>query len=100
MPLDLVRQDVDLTGVDRVQVSAQVRRAGAKNAFVTFFVYGDDDEVLNRDVDLAQLRGDRQWQWVARTYDLPDGARHGVFMVVMVLGGDVWIDDARVTPVR
>ena len=65
-----------------------------------FFVYDADDNVLNQDVDIAQLRGDREWERVSRSYDVPDGAKYGVFMVVMVLAGEVWIDDVRVVPVR
>ena len=100
MPLDLVRQNVDLTGYERIQASAQVRCAGAKNTFVKFFVYDADDNVLNKDVDLVQLRGDLDWERVSRSYDLPDGAKYGVFMVVMVLAGEVWIDDVRVVGVE
>ena len=65
-----------------------------------FFVYDADDNVLNKDVNLVQLRGDLDWERVSRSYDLPDGAKYGVFMVVMVLAGEVWIDDVRVVGVE
>lgn len=100
MPVDVLRQEVELEGGTKVQVSAQVRCRGARNAFLKFFVYGDGEKALNEDVDLVHLRGDRDWEAVARTFELPKEARRGVLMLVMVLDGEVWLDDARVVAVR
>lgn len=95
-PMDVVHQDVPLAGRTRVQVSALVKSKAAGNAFLKFFAYGPDGSVLDENVDIVNLRGDRDWSRVVRDYTLPAGAKTGAVMLVMVLGGEVWVDDVRV----
>lgn len=100
VPMDVVRQDVDLVGRTRVQVSAQFRCKGAGNAWLKFFIHGPDGAVLLDDVDLMHVTGDRDWSRVARDYELPAGAKTGTVMIVMVLGGELWVDDVHVVAPR
>lgn len=91
MPLDLVRQDVgELPKQGRVTARAWVKTKGAKNAFVKCFLY-EGDEIVHEDVDVAHLRGDADWKQVEKTWDVA-GADRAVFQIVLVLGGEVWID--------
>ena len=97
MPLDVVRADIRrLTPGSRVKVSAQVKAKGVGNAFLKFWVYDDAGESLVRDVDVRQIRGSFNWKRIEKTYDLPKNAVSAAVMVVMVMGGDLWIDDVRV----
>ncbi|MFO1053268.1 MAG: hypothetical protein U1F36_13735 [Planctomycetota bacterium] len=97
VPMDLIRQDVDLSDLQTVQVSARLKTKAAGSAFLKFYVYGPDGEVLNEDVDVVHLEGDQDWRCVIRDYALPEGAKSGALMLVVVRGGEIWIDDARVT---
>ena len=99
VPLDLIKQQVPLPDTGRATARAWVRCKGAGNAFVKFFVYDANDQVLHQDVDLVHLSGDAGWQQVEKTLDLK-GASYGVLQVVLVLGGEVWIDGAEVIASR
>jgi predicted esterase len=100
VPLDLVRQDVDLRGAVRVRVSCWTAAEGAGNAFVKFFAYDENDEPLHSDVDVVHLRGDRDGAVDAKSWELGGEAVRGTLMIVMVLGGEVRVDDLRVVVER
>lgn len=96
VPLDLVRQEVrKLAKAEQLLVSCRVRSSGCGNALVKFFLYDDADRVVAEQVDLVQLRGDQDWQPVQKAFDARR-ASYGVLQVVMVLDGEVWVDDVRV----
>jgi predicted esterase len=96
MPMDLLRQDVQLPDdATRVTARAWVKSKEAGNAFVKFFLFDKDDKVVHEDVDLVQLRGSQDWQKVEKTWERKD-ATHGALQVVLVMGGEVWIDAAEV----
>ncbi|MCC6670365.1 MAG: hypothetical protein IT458_04845, partial [Planctomycetes bacterium] len=71
-----------------------VKTKGARNAWVKCFLYRGD-EVVHEDVDVARLPGDSDWQRLERTWQLA-GADRAVLQIVMVLGGEVWIDTCEV----
>jgi predicted esterase len=97
-PLDLVFQEVSALPKDgQVMARAWVKTKGCKNAWVKCFLY-KGDEVVHQDVDLAQLHGDADWQQVSKTWDVA-GADRAVFQIVLVLGGEVWIDGCELAPV-
>ncbi|MBK8979221.1 MAG: hypothetical protein IPM29_25270 [Planctomycetes bacterium] len=100
MPLDLLRQDVDLRGAERVRVSCWTSSQAAGNAFVKFFAYDENDRPVHEDVDVVQLRGDRAGTVDAKSWELQGKAVRGTLMIVMVMGGEVHVDDVRVVVER
>jgi predicted esterase len=97
-PLDLVFQEVSTLPADGdLMARAWVRTKGCKNAWVKCFFYKGEN-VVHQDVDLAQLRGDADWQQVSKTWDVA-GADRAVFQIVLVLGGEVWIDGCELAAV-
>lgn len=95
LPLDLLRQDVDLPdGASVVTARAWVRSSKAGNAFVKCFLFDAAGETVHADVDLVHLRGDRDWQQVEKSWPKQTAVR-AAFQVVLVLGGEVWIDGAE-----
>ena len=96
MPLDLVRRDVDLAGAQKVTVSAWVAAEAAGNAFLKFFAYDASGATVSTDVDIVQLRGDREGGRVEKTWQLDGKAETGAVMLVMVMDGEVWLDDVQV----
>lgn len=94
-PLDLVHQEVrDLPKGESLTARVWVKTKGARNAWVKCFLYRGD-EVVHEDVDVARLPGDSDWQRLERTWQLA-GADRAVLQIVMVLGGEVWIDTCEV----
>lgn len=97
VPFDVLRRDIaSVTPGARVTVSAQVKGKDVGNAFLKFWVYDQAGEPVIQDVDVQQLRGTFNWKKVEKTYDLPRNAASAAVMVLMVMGGDLWIDDLRV----
>jgi hypothetical protein len=97
MPLDLVAQEVRKLGkAEQLLASCQVKCKGCRNAWVKLFLYDAEDEVVHQDVDLVHLRGDQDWQLVQKSFTVGK-ASYAVFQVVMVLGGEVWVDDVQLT---
>lgn len=95
MPLDLLAQEIDGLPADgTVTARAWVRTKACKNAWIKCFLYRDD-EVVHEDVDVAQLRGDSEWQQVEKSWPV-GGASRAVFQIVMVSGGEVWVDGCEV----
>ena len=97
MPLDLLRTEVkDIVPGTRVRVSMQVKGEGIGNAFVKFWAYDKDQKPLIQDVDVAQLRGNFGWKEIEKTYDLPKDTDNAHLQVVMIMGGELYVDDVRV----
>ncbi len=96
LPLDLVRQDIArLPPSGQVVVRAWVKCKDSGNAFVKFFLLDDRNQPVHAEVDLVQLRGDKDWTLVEKAYDVGKATR-AALQVVMVLGGEVWVDGAEV----
>ena len=96
-PFDVLRTDLpELTPGTRVEVSAHVKGVDVGNAFVKFWVYDAAGTSLVQDVDVVRLTGTFDWKRVAKAYDLPAGAASAAVMVLMVVGGELWLDDVRV----
>jgi hypothetical protein len=95
-PLDLVVQEVELPEGSEVTASVMVKSKGAKNAWIKVWLYGKDGEALHSDVDLLRVPADGEWQQVEKTWQ-HKGAVRATVQVILVLGGDVWIDDFRLT---
>ncbi|MBK8100237.1 MAG: carbohydrate binding domain-containing protein [Planctomycetes bacterium] len=95
MPLDLLVQEIDdLPKAGTVTARAWVRTKDCKNAWIKCFLYRGD-ELVHQDVDVAQLRGDAGWQQVDRSWPVA-GATRAVFQIVLVMGGEVWVDGCEV----
>lgn len=96
-PLDLVTQEVELPkGGDTVVASLQLKSKAVANAWVKVWRYGDDGEPVDTDVDLVRVPRDTDWQEVARTFPR-NGAVRVVVQVVVVLDGELWIDDVSLS---
>jgi len=99
MPMDVIRCDIArLPAGKSVVVSAMVKTRGVKNTFVKFFVYDDAGDSLIDDVDVKRLTGTADWTRIEKTYGLPENAASAAVMIAVVLEGELWIDDVRVTP--
>lgn len=97
MPLDLVTQTIELpkpSGDDEVvRFALQCKSKGSKNAFLKLWLYDGAGKVLNeRDIDIAHLRGDQDWRRFNKTL-ARGAAERAVIQFVMVLAGEVWVDD-------
>ncbi len=100
MPMDVVRLNIDsLPKAGRVRVSAMVRSEEAVNSFFKFFIYDGAGESLTNDVDVARVTGTGDWKRIEKTFRLPKDSRSAAVMFVMVMGGEVWLDDIRVEEV-
>lgn len=100
LPLDLVVQEIDdLPAKGKVTATAWLKSAGAKNAWIKVWLYGDGDQVLHEDVDLAHVTGDLDWQQFTKTWEVA-GAKRAVVQIVMVLGGELWVDDVSLVPAK
>ncbi|MCP5068424.1 MAG: hypothetical protein GY946_17830 [bacterium] len=97
MPLDLLRTEVkDIVPGTRVKISMQVKGEKVGNAFVKFWAYDQAGNSLIQDVDITQLRGDFGWKEIEKTYDLPKEAANAHLQIVMIMGGELYVDDVRV----
>ena len=81
----------------KVVVTAKVKAKGLKNFWIKFFVYDRKDEVVVEDCDVGRYTGTFGWKDVDREFDLPKEAVRAEVRLCMFLGGDVWVDDVRVT---
>ncbi len=98
-PVDVIRANLsDLPAGGRVKVSAMLKADKARNAWFKFFAYDDQGNVAVKNVDIKHITGSFGWQRVSRVYDLPANARTGAVIIMMVMGGTVYVDDIRVTP--
>jgi len=99
LPLDLISQQVALRSGTKLRFSCQVKTKDCKNAFLKLWVYDRKDQLVAEDVDVAQLRGSGDWRKLEKFVEVGKGTR-AVVQLVMVLGGEVWLDDCRLESVE
>lgn len=99
VPLDLVSQQVALPAGTKLRFSCQVKTKQCKNAFLKLWVYDAEDKLVAEDVDVAQLRGSNDWRKLEKVVEIGKGTR-AVVQLVMVLGGEVWLDDCRLESIE
>lgn len=98
-PVDVIRANIAaLPAGKRVKVSAMIKADKARNAWFKFFVYDDQGNVAVQDVDIKHITGSFGWRRFSKTYELPANAKSGAVIIMMVMGGTVYVDDVRVTP--
>jgi len=98
MPLDLVMQEIDdLPASGKVTASVWLMSSGAKNAWVKVWLYGADDKPVHEDVNLVHVTVDGEWREYTKTWEVA-GAKRAVVQIVMVLGGELWVDDVSLVP--
>ncbi len=97
MPMDVMRYNIDvLPAGGKVEVSAKLKGREVKNAFFKFFIYDENGETLLEDVDITRISGTSGWKAYSRTFDVPANARSAAVMIVMVLDGELWVDEVSV----
>lgn len=94
LPLDLVIQQVALKAGSTLRFSCQVKTKDCKNGFLKLWVYDDKDQPVSEDVDVGLLRGSGEWRKLEKLVPLGKGSR-AVVQLVLVMGGEVWLDDCR-----
>lgn len=94
MPLDLVQQQVRLDGGKKLRFTAQVRLQDCKNAWLKLWVYDAEDRPVHQDVDVLHLRGSSDWRRCEKVVEIGAGKR-AVVQLVLVMDGEVWLDDCR-----
>lgn len=101
MPVDIVRINVkDLTPGQPVEVSAKIRAKSAGNAWMKFFVWDADGNVLIENLDVTRIHGTHDWRVASKRFMLPENADSAAIQFWFVMDGAVWIDDVRVIPVN
>jgi len=99
VPLDLLLQEVTLPkgATGDVALAMQVKTDGVRNAWLKLWLYDDKDQVVNKDdVNVARLQGTKGWQRYTKQVKRGAAVR-AVVQVIMVMGGEVWLDDAKLT---
>jgi CheY-like chemotaxis protein len=96
MPLDLVVQDIELPAGGTLTCTASIKSKAAKNAWIKVWIYDQDGNALRDDVDLARVPADGDWQRVEKAWPCA-GAVRATVQIVMVMGGDVWVDDVTLS---
>jgi tetratricopeptide (TPR) repeat protein len=101
MPIDIVRINAKkLTSGQSVDVSAMIKAEDAVNAWMKFYVWDADGNVLIEDLDVTRIHGTHDWRKAGRRFKLPDNADSAAIQFWLVMGGTVWLDDVKVTPVE
>lgn len=99
VPLDLLAQEVNLPkgATGDVTLAIQVKTEAVKNAWIKLWLYDDNDQVVNKnDVNVTRLQGTKGWR--RYTKELKRGAAtRAVVQVIMVMGGEVWLDNVKLT---
>lgn len=98
-PLDLLRQEVALPAGRTLNVKLAVKTKDVQNARIKVWLYDDDDEAVHRASDVAVLSGTQDWHVVGQSWPTK-GATYAVLQVLMVGGGEVWLDDASITVMK
>ncbi len=98
-PLDLLRQEVELPPGSRVVASLQAKCKGVGNAFVNVLLYDDEDRVVHADGRLVAFPPDGKWQRFERDWPAK-GASRAIVQIVMMHGGELWIDDVMLAVVK
>lgn len=92
--MDLVFQQVTLPAGSKVRFACRSKTKDCKNVWLKLLVCDADDKPVGEDVDVLQLRGSGDWQQAEKTVTLGKGTR-AVVQLVLVMGGEVWLDDCR-----
>jgi len=101
IPVDLCMLNVaSLPSDARARVSFKAKGNEVGNTWFKFRAFDAEGTLLNQDVDVAQLRGTFDWKTFEKTYDLPAGAERGSIQLMMVMGGELFIDDVRIERVE
>ncbi len=95
-PLDLVTQEVELPPGRTLTAVAQLRCKGVQNAWLKVWRYRKDGAPIDQDVDLVRLPTDGDWQRIEKQFAC-DGAVRAVVQLVVVLDGEIWLDDVSLT---
>ncbi len=90
-PLDLVTQEVDLPKGGTLSASLMLKSKATTNAWIKVWRYGEDGEPVDTDVDLVRVPKDGDWQRIEKTW--PCGGVRAVVQVILVLDGELWVDD-------
>ena len=101
MPIDIVRINCDgLTPGQKVMVSAKIKAQDVGNAWMKFYVWDAEGNVLIKDIDVARIHGTYDWRTAKQRFTVPEGTTKAAIQFWMILDGTVWIDDVRVEPVE
>jgi hypothetical protein len=101
IPIDIVRINCDgLTPGKKVTVSAKIKAQDVGNAWMKFFVWDAEGNVLIKDIDVARIHGTYDWRTAKKRFTVPEGTTKAAIQFWMILDGTVWIDDVRVEPVE
>jgi predicted esterase len=97
VPVDIMRVDVPRPPRGKkVNVSAMVKAQDARNAWLKFFIWDAQGNVLVEDLDIGRITGTFDWKKMEKTFAIPTSATKAAVQFWMVLDGTVWIDDVRV----
>ena len=101
MPIDIVRINVSqITPGQTVEVSTMTKAEDAVNAWMKFYVWDTDGNVLIEDLDVVRIHGTHDWRTARKRFTIPDNADSAAIQFWFVMDGTVWLDDVRVTPVE
>jgi hypothetical protein len=95
-PLDLVTQSVELPAGKKVKASLQLQSKDATNAWVKVRLFDAADKVLHDEIDLARVTADTRWRAFEKEW-VVEGAVRATVQILMVAGGELWIDDVVLT---
>jgi hypothetical protein len=95
-PLDLVVQSVELPAGKKVKASLQLQSKDATNAWVKVRLFDAADKVLHDEIDVARVTADPKWQPFQKEW-VVEGAVRATVQILMVAGGELWIDDFVLT---
>lgn len=100
MPIDIVRINCDgLTPGQKVTVSARIKAQDVGNAWMKFYVWDAEGNVLIEDLDVARIHGTYDWRTAKKRFTVPEGTTKAAIQFWMILDGTIWIDDVRIEPV-
>ena len=101
MPIDILRINCDdLTPGQKVTVSARIKAQDVGNAWMKFFVWDAEGNVLIKDIDVARIHGTYHWRTAKKRFTIPEGTAKAAIQFWMILDGTIWVDDVRIEPVE
>lgn len=93
---DLVVQNVDLPAGRTVAASLRIKSKGVGDALVKVWLYDKDGKPTNEQVDLVRVPADGDWQPFAKEWPA-NGAVRATVQILMLAGGELWVDDVVLT---
>ena len=90
--MDLLTQEVDLAAGTTVSVALRLKSQGATNAWVKLWLYDAADKPVHEAVDVTHVTADADWQSFEKTWPRQAAVR-AVLQVILVSGGELWLDD-------